>query len=361
MINHPIPQNVTAYEFHLIGSMTIKQFVELGGGVLLAVLIYSTGLPDFIKWPLIIISALCGAALAFLPFDGRPLDRMVVVFIKAIYSPTQYVWRKNNQPPKYFSFVAKPFKQASKIELERRQMRQHLSEYLDTLPGVNDQTDLDPNEAEFISKLDSLFSSTKAAVDVIDSGETDSLKPPPKVRVRRIKEFNDLSNQSKDITQKLLSQVVKIPEDQAVQVSFSQTGVSSNLEPEGGIEPNQAMDVSQPFSQTRSALYKDSGLKAKTSSHLPFPSLPKTPNTLVGMVLDASGHIVDGAIIEVRDEQNLPVRALKSNKLGQFFSATKLPDGVYQIETEREGLHFEVVTLKLEGKIIQPVEIRATA
>jgi hypothetical protein len=105
MQQHPIPQNVTAYEFHLIGNMTIKQFIELGVGVGLGVLFYSTSLISFIKWPLILLSVLGGAALAFMPFDGRPLDKMVIIFFRAVYSPTQFIWRKTANYPRYFDYT----------------------------------------------------------------------------------------------------------------------------------------------------------------------------------------------------------------------------------------------------------------
>ena len=36
MDNHPIPQDVTGFQFRLIGDMTIKQFAYLAGGMILA-------------------------------------------------------------------------------------------------------------------------------------------------------------------------------------------------------------------------------------------------------------------------------------------------------------------------------------
>ena len=41
MQQHPVPQNVTQYQFRLVGDMTLKQFLELAGGMLLAYLIYA--------------------------------------------------------------------------------------------------------------------------------------------------------------------------------------------------------------------------------------------------------------------------------------------------------------------------------
>lgn len=75
MEQHPIPQQISSYEFQLVGNMTLKQFFKLAGGLLIAFLFYSTGLPFIIKWPLVISFAALGVALAFLPVNDRPLEK----------------------------------------------------------------------------------------------------------------------------------------------------------------------------------------------------------------------------------------------------------------------------------------------
>ena len=54
MKQHPIPQDITNYRFHLIGSMTLKQFAEVAAAVIVSLIVYATNLPGIIKWPLII-------------------------------------------------------------------------------------------------------------------------------------------------------------------------------------------------------------------------------------------------------------------------------------------------------------------
>ncbi len=94
MENHPIPQDITGFEFKLIGDMTLKQFAYLAAGVITAWIIYSLPLWVYIKIPLAVAFAALGAAFAFLPIEGRPLDVMIKNFIKAAFSPTQYVYQK---------------------------------------------------------------------------------------------------------------------------------------------------------------------------------------------------------------------------------------------------------------------------
>ncbi|MBI2598877.1 carboxypeptidase regulatory-like domain-containing protein, partial [Candidatus Curtissbacteria bacterium] len=87
--------------------------------------------------------------------------------------------------------------------------------------------------------------------------------------------------------------------------------------------------------------------------------LTATPNVLSGLITDQGGAPLEAAIITVRDRNGIPVRALKTNKLGQFLSATPLSSGNYTLEIEHENAHFEPLALSLAGQIMQPLEIKA--
>ena len=39
MKQHPIPQDITGYKFHLIGAMTLKQFAEVAVGAIIAFIV----------------------------------------------------------------------------------------------------------------------------------------------------------------------------------------------------------------------------------------------------------------------------------------------------------------------------------
>lgn len=91
---HPLPQDISAYRFRLIGDMTIKQFVSLGIGIVLAVIFYSSPLPFFFKYPLAFLFLLLGVGMAFVPVQGRTLDTWIFAFLRSIYSPTQFVWKQ---------------------------------------------------------------------------------------------------------------------------------------------------------------------------------------------------------------------------------------------------------------------------
>ncbi|MCX6705429.1 MAG: PrgI family protein, partial [Candidatus Woesebacteria bacterium] len=102
MEQHPIPQNVSSYQFKLVGDMTLKQFFQLAGGFLVAFIFYSSPLIGIVKWPFVIVSAILGAAMAFVPLEERPLERWIFAFFRAIYSPTEFFWKKTAAPVKFF-------------------------------------------------------------------------------------------------------------------------------------------------------------------------------------------------------------------------------------------------------------------
>jgi hypothetical protein len=77
------------------------------------------------------------------------------------------------------------------------------------------------------------------------------------------------------------------------------------------------------------------------------------------MIFNREGKLVEGAIIEIKDNIGYPVRALKSNKLGQFKIATPLEDGGYQLQIEKEGLNFDIIGIELTGEALKPLLIKA--
>src|SRR4030042_4631996 len=102
MEQHPIPQNISSYQFRLVGDMTLKQFFQLAGGIVVGLIFYSSPLLPIIKWPFTIGSALLGVLLAFVPLEERPLERWIFAFFRAIYAPTEFFWKRTTVKPKLF-------------------------------------------------------------------------------------------------------------------------------------------------------------------------------------------------------------------------------------------------------------------
>jgi hypothetical protein len=82
---------------------------------------------------------------------------------------------------------------------------------------------------------------------------------------------------------------------------------------------------------------------------------------IVGVVTDVGGKLVENAIVQIVDDTGLPARAMKTNALGQFYTATPLGVGSYQIEVEKDGLTYAPQSLQISNALIPPFEIRATS
>ncbi len=102
-----------------------------------------------------------------------------------------------------------------------------------------------------------------------------------------------------------------------------------------------------------------SGTAAQPAVGKMAPPPAGMPNVIVGMVRTNSGLLISDAVIIVKDTDGEPVRALKSNKVGQFMISTPLPNGTYTIDFEKEGYSFDTISVAMTGEIFQPIEVRA--
>lgn len=345
MEQHRVPQDIATYQFRLVGDMTLKQFGELAGGAILAFIFYSSPLAPILKWPLVMGSAFLGAALAFMPVGERPLDRWIINFFKSIYSPTQYLWQKTAMIPSFLKPTTRvAWEREPKVAGDEGKLR----EYLITLPKKG-RTPLEKQEEIAQDKINKLFQEAGLALQLIKVREPLPPLAPieiePGIRVRKLGEIFP----GEIIFSKKAGEIGP--------------GIIRKQEQVKKIETRPRV-VYKPLVSAKTVNYK---MKAKPAPmrrptyirQAPKPLEPEKPNVLTGVVLTGEGKFIPGAIVSVMDKNNLPVRALKTNTLGQFFTATPLENGPYQIEVEKEGEKFDIITFEAEGEIIPPLEIRA--
>lgn len=329
MEQHAIPQQISSYQFRLVGDMTLKQFFQLAGGALVALLFYAAPLPGYVKWPFIIFFVLLGAALAFLPFEERPLEKWLVAFFRVVYSPTSFVWQESKTPPVFFQEEA--VAPAEKIITPGGE--QALNAYLAATAQPQGFTGkLEQAESSFLAKIGQFFGAPAPTVQI----------PVPMPQAK------PTSQQTGE---------VKIPTTQYIRVAPSgkpRLVVEEKLEGAGKSIRERPLDIT-PLSGRGFA----PGKAAQFSLEAAPPIPPTTPNTIVGQVIDSSGKIIEGAILEVRDAAGRPVRALKSNKVGHFVVVTPLQNGRYEIITEKDGFAFDPSTFEATGEIIPSIAIKA--
>lgn len=299
---HPVPQDISNYKFRLIGDMTIKQFAALGISIVLSVMTYSAPLPFFFKYPLSFILLLLGVGTAFVPFQGRTLDVWIVAFIKSIYSPTQYIWKHGQETPVTTTDNSIP-----------------------QTPVVN----VSPPAAETVA--------TTNPADLPISTEKSTTPTPEPVAETITAPSTPPAQENPQPT--ILQPTPEVNQPQPTNPTFE----TEPINPPVAVKP---ADIPTPQANETNV------------SSLPIPFTPTTPNTLVGLTLTPSGQTLDGVLVEIKN-QNITMRATKSNKLGQFLFVRPLENGLYQILAEKEGFQFEIYSIQLNGEVINPLRIQA--
>jgi len=115
----------------------------------------------------------------------------------------------------------------------------------------------------------------------------------------------------------------------------------------------------EPYHQTTSTISNDPSVTVlpKAFRGAPTLSLSDIPNVISGLVKDRSGQAIIGAIVLINDQTGNPVRALKTNKVGQFITSTPLENGTYFIDVERDGFSFDTLQVQLSNKVLPMLDI----
>jgi len=522
MEQHPVPQHIASFEFKLFGNLTVRQFVTLAIPMGIAALIFFSNLLTIIRLPLALIFGLLGLFAALVPVGGRPFDKWVVAFIKAILSPTQRVWIKEQKLPEFLNIVVSAAPGEEKIpETITTQGRERLFAYLRSLPkgeispfDVKEQVALgrlnlesaqgladlgqlpkpiiwptapykgigqipsaptakEPTYAEsslpqvnsvpplsmaqtlsseeypeklkealppfepyrktaaiaphakpyvlpgLEKKLGQGFTQEARPIELIKTPVTRlasdvnfsieniiPIRTPGrrlkfltgvgKTRVRKLHfgppENFDLSKLSirgearfeisdelkkqlhflENLSQGPLPKTKKVIPKTLTGVSIKPSSVKAvpkviRFVPKPIHGFNKPKDVSfkpqeEQLTDSKMTISDQKKVRASPASILPraqIVPLTNRPNVISGLIADASGTPLEGAIVVVRDQNGIPLRALKTNKLGQFLSATSLNDGTYSIEIESELVKFNPITINLIGQVLAPLEIKA--
>lgn len=388
MQEHPIPQDITNYRFHIIGSMTLKQFGEVLLGVIIAFVIFQTNLIDFIKWPLILSSVGIGFAMAFVPIEERPLDHWIFTFFSVLYKPTKFFWKREPHIPDLFTFKPREDTKNQEPVLDLTPAkRERIKEYLGAVPQKKSvSSDFNSDELLRMQSILNSFTDVSVAQTTVTKMQPKKEKPRMDVRVRKMRKPVDTEdiifentntyldidqtnslNQSTPTAKSRLSknksmlspdqvaQDIQVPKEELIKNSNQQESKEQSFK-------TPLQDTShRSFLKSESNTHEDVIAQSNVSynSDLPFPIKPTEPNKVVGMVLSPNNEIITNAIIEIQTPDGAIARAVKTNALGQFFITTPLKPGDYNIIIEKKGFQFTPQHLKIDGSIVPPMEIRS--
>lgn len=405
MEQHPVPRNITGFQFRLVGDMTLKQFGYLLAGGILGIIFIKLPFPYFISWPLGIAFFAAGAAFAFVPIQERPLDRWFLAFIRSVYSPTQFIWRKQNPPPAILTaklVKKKQQKDTAKLVNHYSQSRKKLKAYLRTLPKSAAES-TDKRERKQIQNILTLFSTptastTQLATSSINQSikkpsEPSMKKPPVKKPTEKVvikpsqpppvtKETKQPNHQTTatiaNKTKKLTEQIGQLKKELAGEktdqhrVKELEAQIAQLLNEKDALL-RELTELKEKLASkkevVRPTVFKEEKpqketvkiITPKVAKSEGFPSIPQVPNIISGIVKDNSGTLLPNILVTIRDSNGTPVRALKTNKLGQFAASTPLSAGTYTIECEdpKKKFSFAIIEITLTDDLVTPLEILA--
>lgn len=327
MIQHSIPQDITGYKFHLIGSMTLKQFGELALGSLIAFIVYKSNLIFIVKWPLFIFIVILSIMIAFVPIEERPLDFWIITYFKNLWKPTKFFWKRMPKIPDFFNY--KPGENQN-LDITpdvnySPARKQRIQEYLKSIPGADEA--LDEWDVQYNQRADQLMANfdqveVKAEnISILRSTKTN--KPQLKTRIRKLKSLEQIQDQQ--------SENITLEEETASEtIAFKEEDEQDNL--------------------AHTNIDKQNNQQQETQQ----------ANQLIGMVLDRQNEPVNNALIEVfAINQDQVLRISKSGAEGQFYIKTALPDGEYLIKTEADSLEFDPLSIRLTGRVVPLIKIIA--
>lgn len=407
MENHPIPQDITGFQFKLIGNMTVRQFAYLAVGVVLAWICYALPLPFLIKLPFALVFGLSGVAFAFLPIEGRPMDTMISNFVKALLNPTQFIYVKTGgefySPPAINTnhpSAAAQRQQTTTLSGDR------LKSFLDSLPK-RPKNKLDEKEMVFFESLANI--SSPGSGRSIPSVSPNYTPPhifsaaPVKASDLKKKEEEDKKdaqikepvNSQEEASQDVLlgkasvleQELQKAKEEERHQAQGSadfQAAHQKVLELENLLNDtvaqkkqleNQILSLQKKLDMQGKKVYSPSvavpekeptknirSIPKSMGKGVGIPNAPEYPNVITGIIKDPRSNPLANILVEVKDSDGNPVRAFKTNAIGQFASATPLINGTYTIEFEDpKGVSkFDTIQFVADGNIILPVEVIST-
>jgi hypothetical protein len=406
MDQHPIPQDVTGFQFKLIGTMTVKQFGYVASGVVMAVILYYLPLNSafgiLLKVLFVPLFGASGVIIAFVPLEGRPIDVMTTNFVKALFSPNQYIYHRQGRK---LSFTTVTVAKAPVSKKAHEKNANHLA---------NSTNHHDAKEEKLQAFLLSSHSQTKNALDKKETAFLNTLSltttqnavqtnsPSPVIGLQH----NPLNIEPK--SPHLISTIQPIPQTgpspapAPIQNEKPEENLQKPVQPQSPIPPPntalqppgqpqhvtvlsqqinaihaQKQQLEQEITHLRTQLASQKAastppaqepiqdpqhvrvISQDVSKKVGLPHVSDSPNVVVGIVKDPRENILANILVEVKDKDGNPVRAFKTNQLGQFASATPLSPGAYTIELEdpKKQHQFDQIQIVANNQILSPIEV----
>jgi hypothetical protein len=379
MEQHPVPQNVTTFQFRLIGDMTIKQFGYLCAGAILGFIFFKLPLPILITWPLAGTFVFLGIGFAFVPIEERPMDVWVFSFFKSIYSPTQYIWKQEPIVPKS---TTTPQTTNAALQKPKPTPQQSVTPIVPKQIVTQQQASVVPHSPTLSDAARSWFGAKNPPTPNIQVPSVTGyhLDEPSQPNPANSPPPQQPSQESKIDQEKIamMEASLKILQEQLAAHTMTQERVVELQKQLTDVLAQKASLENELVSLRRQIGTSPTNQASPPQSHPPheptvkiisgadavkvgLPRLTNLPNVITGIIKDDVNNFLPGILVTIINAQKIPMRAFKTNKLGQFGATTPLPNGIYIIEVEdpRARFVFDRAQITLNGAVVPALEIIA--
>ncbi len=342
MEQHPIPRQITTFEFKLIGFMTLTQFIYLVVFIPLAYVVFKIFPIPFLNVLLAFMVALLGLALAFLPVNSRPLDVWIKNFYKRMISPTQYFYHKQNPSLNYLSnlyFDQDPHKVEAHIQAQEK-----LTQYLASKPAVAMHLTVPSFVAALDDKRAAIAQILQAPYDALMHHAPEKKEKEQKKRADRPADMRAAPDEEVDSAQRQMQDVAERLKERSELESLNATPLKEELKPLKK-DPSHSL---RAFTEAKSTEDKEKVIAPP----------PKKP-FLAGVVKNIKNIPLPGILIYVKDDTGTSLRLLKSNPYGVFATYNALTPATYVFEPKDPKGIFNFATIKVDVQDVndEPLEL----
>jgi len=159
MDQHPIPRQITTFEFKLIGFMTLKQFLYLAIFFPLGFIVYKVVPVAIVNVLFGVLVGVVGVLFAFVPIQDRPMEQWIRNLIKRLNSPTQYLYKKHNNSVSFLDdlyYAGDPHLAVSHVDTKEK-----LNKYLAAQQALQSPIPTDQKREKQQVHIDDLLHQTK--------------------------------------------------------------------------------------------------------------------------------------------------------------------------------------------------------
>ncbi len=190
--------------------------------------------------------------------------------------------------------------------------------------------------------------------------------PPP---AKRQKEEKAVSIEAQDVIHKIKEENKKLSQE----IGRLKSEIDRRQTPQ---EKSQAETTLRELESKKSQAYADyielrervkqleeglreKGVAVKAAPAARRATITDRPNIASGVVMDKGGIAIIGAVIIIKNQKGDPVRAQKTNQLGQFLISAPLDNGSYTAEVANApalGLEYNALGFQATGSLISALE-----